>query len=171
MQVENGQGDRFELTFSQQAVASMTTYGASNQQFVEGVQGWMQKISEQMQEQAEGLLQAAMDEIEGKNANESDSLEELEAALPEYWNAENTSQRIVDFATSFHSIFSGEDESFYQEILEAVREGFRQAGLMAGDQEGAVQELWNKTEDLTFQKLDSWYNSLSNQQSPPQLSV
>ncbi|MFH0921309.1 MAG: DUF5610 domain-containing protein [Fibrobacterota bacterium] len=78
----------------------------------------------------------------------------LEASIPEYWNADNTSQRIVDFATSFLSSFTGENSDFFKRIKDAIEEGFKQAKDMLGELPGAVGKLVNKTYELTMDKLD-----------------
>ena len=76
--------------------------------------------------------------------------------LPEYWNAENTSQRIVDFATSFLSAFKGSGDQFLSMIKDAIDQGFSQAKDMFGDVPNAVGQLTDKTHALVMDKLDAW---------------
>jgi hypothetical protein len=76
--------------------------------------------------------------------------------LPDYWNAENTSQRIVDFATSFLSIFKGSGADFLNTIKDAIDQGFSQAKDMFGDVPNAVSQLTDKTHALVMDKLDAW---------------
>jgi hypothetical protein len=76
--------------------------------------------------------------------------------LPEYWNAENTSQRIVDFATSFLSAFKGSGADFLNTIKDAIDQGFSQAKDMFGDVPDAVGQLTDKTHALVMDKLDAW---------------
>lgn len=76
--------------------------------------------------------------------------------LPEYWNAENTSQRIVDFATSFLSVFKGSGEQFLSMIKDAIEQGFSQAKNMFGEVPGTVSQLTDKTHALVMDKLDAW---------------
>lgn len=76
--------------------------------------------------------------------------------LPEYWNAENTSQRIVDFATSFLSMFKGSGQDFLAMIKDAIDKGFSQAKDITGDLPDAVSKLTSNTHDLVMQKLDAW---------------
>jgi len=52
--------------------------------------------------------------------------------LPDYWNAENTSQRIVDFATSFLSALRAAGTDFLNTIKDAIDQGFSQAKDMFG---------------------------------------
>jgi hypothetical protein len=76
--------------------------------------------------------------------------------LPEYWNAENTSQRIVDFATSFLGAFKGSGEEFLSMIKDAIDKGFSQARDITGDLPDPVAKLVNNTHDLVMKKLDAW---------------
>ena len=78
------------------------------------------------------------------------------ADVPEYWNAENTSQRIVDFALSFRGAFKGTDEEYLAQIKEAVEKGFNEAKGILGDLPKAVSNLTDATHELTMKKLDDW---------------
>jgi hypothetical protein len=78
------------------------------------------------------------------------------AGLPEYWNAENTSQRIVDFAVSFHGAFDGAGKDFLDTIRAAVDEGFKQARDSLGKLPDEVDALVSATYDLVMKKLDEW---------------
>jgi hypothetical protein len=76
--------------------------------------------------------------------------------LPEYWNAENTSQRIVDFATSFISMFEGSDKEFVSMIKDAIEKGFSQAKDILGNMPDEVNKLTDKTHALVMDKIDKW---------------
>jgi hypothetical protein len=78
-----------------------------------------------------------------------------EYGVPEYWNAENTSDRIVNFATSFAGIV-GNDPEFAETMVNAVAEGFRQAGEIMGTLPGKAGKLNRDTHDLVFEKLGNW---------------
>ncbi|GEM_PF-1914914 len=84
--------------------------------------------------------------------------EEVEAAeVPEEWNAENTSQRIVDFALSFREVANKQglsDEEFISQIKEAVSAGFRLAKKDLGSIPEASAKLFNDTFELSMKKLD-----------------
>jgi hypothetical protein len=100
-----------------------------------------------------GFLKSNGQEVsENKTAADSGEI----AGLPEYWNAENTSQRIVDFATSFLGAFKGSGEEFLSMIKDAIEKGFAQAKDIMGDLPDAVGKLVNTTHDLTMKKLDAW---------------
>lgn len=75
--------------------------------------------------------------------------------VPEYWNAENTSDRIVKFATQMAEI-AGNDSDFAKTIVKAVADGFDQANAATGPLPGAAGELNKKTRELTFSKLSKW---------------
>ncbi len=76
--------------------------------------------------------------------------------LPEYWNAENTSQRIVDFAVSFFGFFNGKTEEFTEIIKKAIDEGFKQARELLGNLADSVSNLIDSTYRLTMEKIDKW---------------
>ena len=76
--------------------------------------------------------------------------------LPDYWNAENTSQRIVDFATSFYGMFKGSGSDFVSMMKDAIDKGFSMANDTTGDLPDAVSKLVGNTHDLAMQKLDDW---------------
>jgi len=76
--------------------------------------------------------------------------------IPEYWNAENTSQRIVDFATSFFSAFEGKGEEFLNMMKSAIDEGFSQAREILGAVPEEVGALTDETYALVMEKIDNW---------------
>jgi len=76
--------------------------------------------------------------------------------IPEYWNAENTSQRIVDFAVSFYGMANGSGEEFLETIKSAIEEGFKQARDLMGDLPEEVSSLVDDTWSLVMEKLDAW---------------
>jgi hypothetical protein len=77
------------------------------------------------------------------------------ADVPEYWNAENTSQRIVDFAMSFRSLAPElSDEEYIEQIRKAVEQGYKLAKRDVGDLPGPSAKLFNDTYSLTMQKFD-----------------
>lgn len=79
--------------------------------------------------------------------------EGVEAAeVPDYWNSENTSQRIVDFAMSFADENSSPE--FLEELRGAVMEGFAQAKELLGDIPGEAGKLFNDTYEAAMLKFD-----------------
>jgi len=100
--------------------------------------------------------------VEFVKFNEKTSLydvpEDTETAnVPDYWNAENTSQRIVDFAMSFRSLAPElADEEYIEQMRKAVQEGFKQAAGALGDLPGASAKLFNDTYNLAMSKFDEF---------------
>jgi hypothetical protein len=71
-----------------------------------------------------------------------------------YWGANQTSDRFVSFAMAL----AGGDPSKADLMIDAVKEGFKQATEAWGDD---LPELCKKTLDLTLKKLDDWKNSVT----------
>jgi hypothetical protein len=95
-----------------------------------------------------------------------DKTQQLE--VPEYWNAENTSQRIVDFAVQFLGAFEGTGGEFLDVIKGAIDEGFKQARDLLGELPDQVGALVNDTHELVMQKLDTWAESQGILASQPE---
>ncbi|MDR0517048.1 MAG: DUF5610 domain-containing protein [Fibromonadaceae bacterium] len=77
------------------------------------------------------------------------------AGVPEYWNAENTSQRIIDFAMSFRGLAPElSDEEYIKQVRDAVEKGFGLAKKNLGDLPGPSAKLYNDTYSLTSKKFD-----------------
>jgi len=78
-----------------------------------------------------------------------------ESKVPDYWNAENTSQRIVDFAMSFRSLAPElSDEEYIEQVRSAVEKGYKLAKKDLGDLPGPTAKLFNNTYNLTMKKFD-----------------
>lgn len=79
------------------------------------------------------------------------TLEVTGAPSSDYWSAENTAGRLVDFATS---LFAGGDRSAHAEKMAAAMEqGYREAREAFG---GALPEIARQTVDLARERLDAW---------------
>jgi len=77
------------------------------------------------------------------------------ADVPEYWNAENTSQRIVDFAMSFRGLAPElSDEEYINQVRKAVELGYKLAKKDLGGLPGPSAKLFNDTYGLTMNKFD-----------------
>jgi hypothetical protein len=81
---------------------------------------------------------------------------QAEVQVPEYWNAENTSDRIVHFATQMAEISGLDPEEFVEKIKDAIDSGFEQAKQATGELTGAAAKLNQDTHDLVFSKLSKW---------------
>lgn len=81
--------------------------------------------------------------------------EEKAAEVPEEWNADNTSQRIVDFALSFRGQVRGmTDEEYVEKIRSAIQDGFRSAKGDLKELPGPSAKLFNDTYEAAMKKLD-----------------
>lgn len=76
--------------------------------------------------------------------------------LPEYWNAENTAQRIFDFSVSFFSVSSQDAEGYYVMMKEAITKGYDEAIGEIGSVSKEVSALSERTLELALEKLDEW---------------
>lgn len=77
------------------------------------------------------------------------------AEVPEYWNSENTSQRIVDYAMSFRSLAPElSDSEYIEKMRDAALAGFKEAKDILGNLPGPVAKLFNDTYDATVKKFD-----------------
>lgn len=75
-----------------------------------------------------------------------------------YWGVEQTSDRILDFAKAL----AGTDLDMAEKMLEAIKEGFKQAGEAWGED---LPELCQDTMKASLQKVEDWIASLKNPQS------
>ena len=75
-----------------------------------------------------------------------------------YWGVEQTSDRILDFAKAL----AGTDPDMAEKMLEAIKEGFKQAGEAWGED---LPELCQDTMKASLQKVEDWIASLKNPQS------
>ena len=66
-----------------------------------------------------------------------------------YWSAENTSDRLVEFAKAI----SGGDVKQKDALVASIKEGFKQAEELWG---GKLPQISQDTYRLTMEKLDNW---------------
>lgn len=102
--------------------------------------------------------------------------EEKAAEVPEEWNADNTSQRIVDFALSFRGQIEGmSDEEFVENIRSAIKDGFRSAKGDMKEIPGPAAKLFNDTYEAAMKKLDDklaeWKKASGSGEEDVQASV
>lgn len=92
------------------------------------------------------------------------------ASLSDYFNPENTAQRIVDFAASFFADYTGNhaeetgtaklQNDFKQLMRDAIDQGFKEAQQMLSDfyqqdTPGFITDTISETYDLVQKKLDA----------------
>ncbi|HKP98650.1 MAG TPA: hypothetical protein VJ385_23160 [Fibrobacteria bacterium] len=87
-----------------------------------------------------------------------------EANVPPYWNAENTSDRIVHFATQMAEISGLDPKEFAEKMREAVGKGFDQAAEATGPLTGAAGKLNRDTRELVFAKLSKWLEARESEE-------
>ena len=103
------------------------------------------------------LKSIGVETSESEEANTTEAIEKTDMLeIPEYWNAENTSQRIVDFALSFFDLYEGSGDEFLTMIKNAIDEGFNQARELMGELPEEVADLVDDTYSLAMEKLEAW---------------
>jgi hypothetical protein len=158
--VEYTSKDGDTVSFSMESVkyakASMDLSATGNKDDMKALVDYIKDNFDKMRkEMIRGFLKSAgIDVPENEDAAKVDGTETLQ--IPEEWNAENTSQRIVDFAVSFFDAFKGAGDEFLSTIKDAVEEGFKQARDMLGELPGQVSNLIDDTYKLVMEKLDAW---------------
>lgn len=81
---------------------------------------------------------------------------EADIAEDGYWGVEQTSDRILDFAKAL----AGNDPEKAEEMLEAFKEGFKQATKAWGDE---LPEISQKTYDAVQEKFEAWKNETATE--------
>lgn len=81
---------------------------------------------------------------------------EADIAEDGYWGVEQTSDRILDFAKAL----AGNDPEKAEEMLEAFKEGFKQATKAWGDE---LPEISQKTYDAVQEKFETWKNETATE--------
>lgn len=81
---------------------------------------------------------------------------EADIAEDGYWGVEQTSDRILDFAKAL----AGNDPDKAEEMLEAFKEGFKQATKAWGDE---LPEISQKTYDAVQEKFEVWKNETATE--------
>jgi hypothetical protein len=119
----------------------------------------IKELASYIKDQIHSMKNELMKKLFGSQKSEDDT--EVEPAetsskLPEYWNAENTSTRIVDFAVSFYGVVSTMGQEYLDKIKAAIEDGFKQARESIGELPDETEKLVSSTYDLVMQKLDSW---------------
>lgn len=88
------------------------------------------------------------------------------AEVPDEWGADQTSQRIVDFAAAFKGSAKGmSDEDFVAAIRKAIQDGFRSAKGDLKELPGASAKLFNDTYEATMKKLDELLASWQSEET------
>jgi hypothetical protein len=175
LDVEFTSKDGDKVSFSMESIQYQKTQLQVN---ASGSPEDMNKIIDYLKEQYKSMKEAIMKafvEANGGTFDSPDAAAKIDKAqkieVPEYWNAENTSQRIVDFATQFLDAFKGSGEEFLKTMKDAIDAGFKQAKDLLGDLPDQVNKLVSDTHDLVMQKLDKWAESKGIATAQPETAV
>lgn len=120
-------------------------------------------------------LQKLVDELLGKQASKYTKLADLyknlevdpatiEQAKKDisedgYWGVEQTSDRLVSMAKAL----SGDDPSKADELIEAIKKGFKQAGDDWGED---LPDICKKTIDTAIKKMEDWRDGVGSETEP-----
>jgi hypothetical protein len=154
LEYTSGDGDKVSLSF-QSVEYQKTMLGIEAEGDEQSMQDLVKLIQEEYKNLQKQVLKEFVKSIGGK-VDEVGETAQPTLQIPDYWNAENTSQRIVDFAVSFFDAFSGAGDEFLTKIKDAIEQGFSQAREMLGELPDQVSQLVNDTHDLVMSKLDAW---------------
>ena len=167
---QNQDGDFLELSYTSESLnafsATASTENGADKEFFSRM---LEDLNQFILTQERNILEIffggneyfrTVSPVEGE---EIDPAEEL--GIPEYWNAENTSQRIVDFATSFFEVSGKDADEFGRIIIDAVKQGFKEANEILGDLPGAAGRLIAQTQSLTLEKLDAWVEQSTQEEA------
>jgi gas vesicle protein len=151
-------GDKF--SFSYEAVEySKTEIAIDAKGSKEDIEKLSSFVKDQLKKMSNEIVKSFLKDagIETGSSEDVNQTDPSAVTVPEYWNAENTSQRIVDFAVSFFDAFKGKGDEFLSKIKAAIEDGFSQAKKAFGDDfSDGVSTLISDTHDLIMKKLDSW---------------
>ena len=142
----------------------------------------IKSLNQQLDAHVQQMQNLVNELLGGKNKTEGWSLAETyrkfsEAADPETieqakkdiaedgeWGVEKTSERMFEMAKAL----SGDDPTKADEMIEAVKKGFKQATTAWGED---LPEISGKTVDATIKKLEEWRDGLKNSSASDQAAA
>ena len=139
--------------------ASTGTSQVSSNSNGSSAESLIKMIKDQLDAIKKYLISSALGTNNSTNASSSANSTTTDGiqGLPAYWGSEQTSQRIVDFATSFAGMTGKSGKDFYNAMVAAVKDGFGQAAKETGNNlPSTVSSLTSKTEALVLEKLKTW---------------
>lgn len=150
---KDGDTVHFSMESVEYSRSMMEVSAQGDQEDMEKLVNFIKESYDQLKKEIlNGFLKSVGYKVEEEE--EVDAAEKLE--VPEYWNAENTSQRIVDFAVSFYSLFDGSGSDYIEMIKGAIEDGFAQAREMLGEVPDEISALVDDTYQLVMEKMDAW---------------
>lgn len=87
--------------------------------------------------------------------SETQAQAQADIAEDGYWGVEQTSDRILDFAKAL----AGNDPELAKGMLDAIKEGFKQAEEAWGEE---LPQISKDTIDASIKKVEEWIESLNN---------
>lgn len=84
----------------------------------------------------------------------------------EYWNAENTAQRLVDFATGLYQ--GGDREEHLDQMVAGMKRGYAEAARAFG---GTLPEIAEDTIERAVEQLEAWAEGDRDQELEPALDL
>lgn len=159
----------FELQISAQAkyLSSAAVFQQDSEKAVAGkLEAYSLNLNVTVKIRNLALSEAAENSETDTDSKYSEEAEKLDKMLGE-WSSEKVSDRIVSFASAIYEGMlikeGGEEnseklEKFKKMIMDAIDLGFSEANAEIGDDiTDPVKEIQNKTHDLIFSKLDSFF--------------
>lgn len=170
VEFQSKDGDRVSLSMEQvhyqKSMASVEGKNLSEEDWKEMVKGIKDELLEMKREMVRAFVESTGGKVQPEKTGKESEVDVTAGidGLPEYWNAENTSQRIVDFALSFRDLFEGTDEEYAELMKGAIDKGFDLAMGEMGQLPDKVNQLVSTTHSLVHEKLDAWLASRGEEQ-------
>ncbi len=134
--------------------------GSDMQNIVKMIKDEMDKLKQNLVSTLLGLDKGTTGTTPTSGTTQAQDVTDGIQGLPAYWGSEQTSQRIVDFATSFSGLTGQAGKDFYNTMVTAIEKGFKDAaGEIGSNVPSQVSDLTNKTETLVLNKLKAWAQS------------
>jgi len=114
-----------------------------------GIRGYVIKLKEHLNSESDDLST----DIDFDITDEAIKKAQADIGKDGYWGAEATSDRFLEFAIAL----SGDDPSKADLLIDAVKEGFKQATELWGDKLPSVSQ---ETLTLTIEKFQAWKNQV-----------
>ncbi len=138
-----------------------------NQQLDAHVQQMQNLVNQLLGGKTEGITQTLADTYRQlAEAADPETIEQAKKDIAEdgEWGVEKTSERMFEMAKAL----SGDDPTKADEMIAAVKKGFKQATEAWGED---MPEISQKTVDATIKKLEEWRDGLNSGASSDQMAA
>lgn len=157
VKAKNSDGDSWESSGNQYSSAGYSvTAEVSGKGDLSGV---FSQIESFLKDQEEKMAKLWREHLKGSSPVSLDptaTSSPTDALVPEYWNAENTSERIFQFATQFYEASGLSKEEYTEKITAAIKRGYKDARDMLGNLDPATSKLLEDTHQMTLDKVAKW---------------